>query len=188
MIPPPRILVIAGSTLADSPTGRLAGALVRELAFLDAEPTLISLADYVLPLFDPEQAAAPPVAVIRLRELLRSHHGTFLVASAHAGGLPALVRNLIEWLAIDPPSTGNAPAVALATAAEDDWGAGGALAELQAAVTRNLGAGIVGGLPVGRAALAFDARGRIDDPRLAARLQRLVRDLVDAATPRVYEP
>ncbi len=182
---PPRILVLAGSTSPASPASRLAAALVRELVFLDAEATLIALADYPLPLFDADaDGAASPGAVQKLRGLVASHGAVFLATPSLAGGMPAVMRNVLEWLR--PPGArargAPAPLFALAAVAEDDASALAALGDLERTVARGFGATLVGGgLAIGRAGLAFDARGRLDDPHLAAALQALARELVHAS-------
>ena len=181
----PRILLLAGSTAPSSPASRLAAAFARELVFLDAEATLIALADYKLPLYDADDADSPGAgAVQKLRGLIAGHDAVFLVTPSLAGGMPALLRNLIEWLR--PPGgrarTAAAPLFALAAVADDETSASAALGDLERAVARGFGATIIGGgLAVGRAGLAFDIRGRLDDPHLAAALQALARELVHAS-------
>jgi chromate reductase, NAD(P)H dehydrogenase (quinone) len=182
---PPRILLLAGSTAPDSPASRLTAAFAREIAFLDGEATLIALADYPLPLFDADRAeTSVPGAVQKLRGLLGGHGAAFLATPSLAGGLPALFRNALEWLrpAGGRQRSGQAPLFALAGVADDDVTAAAALADLERIIARGFGATIVGGgLAVGRASLAFDARGRLDDPHLAAALQALARELVHAS-------
>jgi NAD(P)H-dependent FMN reductase len=181
---PPRILLLAGSTAPDSPASRLTAAFAREIAFLDGEATLIALADYPLPLFDADAEAATPGAVQKLRGLLASHGAVFLATPSLAGGMPAQMRNLLEWLRPAGARARGAPAplFALAAVAEDDASALAALGDLERTVARGFGATLVGGgLAIGRAGLAFDARGRLDDPHLAAALQALARELVHAS-------
>ncbi len=182
---PPRILLLAGSTAPASPASRLAAAFARELAFLDAEATLIALADYPLPLFDadgPDASGGGPVQ--KLRGLMAGHDAVFLVTPSLAGGMPALMRNLLEWLRLPGGRARSAiaPLFGLAAVADDETSAAAALGDLERTVARGFGATIVGGgLAVGRASLAFDVRGRLDDPHLAAALQALARELAHAS-------
>lgn len=187
---PPRILVFAGSTAPDSPASLLSAAFMRELAFLDAEPTRIALADYPLPLFDADASSAQPPNALRLRELVRSHHAVFVVSPSRSGSMPPLLHNLLEWLGPrEEPRRGPPPLFAAAAIADDDWSAGAALAGLSGHLTRGLGATLVGGgLAVGRGGCAFDSKGGLDDPRLAAALTRFARDLVAASRERTNNP
>ncbi|SHF61801.1 NAD(P)H-dependent FMN reductase [Kaistia soli DSM 19436] len=182
---PPRILLLAGSTAPASPASRLTAAFAREIAFLDGEATLIALADYPLPQFDADRAETSlPGAVQKLRGLLRGHSAVFLATPSLAGGMPALLRNALEWLRPlgGRPRGEAAPLFALAAASDDDISAAAALADLERIIARGFGATLVGGgLAVGQASLAFDAQGRLDDPNLAAALQALARELVHAS-------
>lgn len=187
---PPRILLLAGSTAPAASANLLAGALTRELAFLDAAPTRISLADYTLPLFDPDALSAAPAALKALRGLVQSHDAVFLVTPSRHGAMPAIFRNLLEWLGSrEAPRQRPLPPFALAATAEDDASAAAALSELHMAVSQGLGATIIGGgLAIGRAGLAFDAKGGLDDPRLAVALQALAREIVRVARALGSEP
>jgi chromate reductase, NAD(P)H dehydrogenase (quinone) len=182
-MPQPRLLLIAGSTAPAATAGLLTAAFLREIAFLDAEATRIALTDYALPLFDTEAAPKPPAAVKQLRALIRAHQAVFLASPSLHGSVPANLRNLLEWLAApDGPHRDPAPIFALAATAEDDTSAASALADLQRMVTRGLGATLVGdGLAVGHAGSAFDAKGGLDDPRLAMALQTVARETVRRA-------
>lgn len=51
-MPPARILVFGGSIRTGSFSAQLAALAAKELAILDAEVSLISLADYPLPIYD----------------------------------------------------------------------------------------------------------------------------------------
>ncbi len=53
-----RILVFAGSIRTGSFNARLAAAAARELALLDVDVSLISLADYPMPIYDGDLEAA----------------------------------------------------------------------------------------------------------------------------------
>lgn len=185
---PPRILLLAGSTAPAASANLLAAALARELAFLDAEPTRIALADYALPLFDADAAPAPPSALKTLRGLIQTHQAVFVATPSLHGAIPALLRNLVEWLAYgEAPS--RVPPFALGATAEDETSATSALLDLGAAVSRGLHATLIGGgLAIGHARLAFNAKGGLDDPRLAVALQSFAREIVRTARALSSEP
>ena len=179
MAPAARILVIAGASAPDSPASLAAAALARELAFLDVAVRFVSLADYPLPLHDADRPAVVPPAAQRLRDLLGLSDAVFLAAAGTAGTLPAVARNLLEWLA-PAPADMPGPALALAATGENEADAAATLAELAHAARRLLGQSAVASLAIGHANVVFDARGRITDARVAVALQRLARSLAEA--------
>ena len=186
---PPRILLFAGSTTPAAPASRLAAAFQRELVFLDAEATLIALADYPLPLHDASMSSPLPETAEKLRRLARGHAALFIASPTVLGGVPALLRNVIEWLRADSAATRAAPLVALSATADDEASAGATLSDLERIMGRGFGATLIGGgLALGRAALSFDAKGRLDDPAAAAALQALARETVLAAARLAPEP
>lgn len=178
-----RILLLAGSNSAGSASSRLAGAFSRELAFLDAAPTHISLADYPLPLHDPDMPAeAPPLNAVRLRGLFKTHHAAFIVTPEVNGSIPALLKNALDWLA-DGTENRNRPAsgriFAIGGVSLDGTGARIALDHLRSVLAEGFAATILGrGLALAHADTAFDDKGRLEDPRQAAALQALAREIV----------
>lgn len=95
---PARILVIAATTAPGAPCARLAAEAARLLSLSDAQTTLISLADYPLPLHDPDLAASgvPPLAQALAHRIARQD-GLFLSVCEIDGSLPALTKNMLEW-------------------------------------------------------------------------------------------
>lgn len=191
-MPQARILVFAGSTTPASAASRLAAAFARELAFLDADVTLISLADYSLPLHDPDAPRASlPIGVSKLRSLVKGHHAAFVATPQVNGSVPALLKNAVDWLDEEElpfrPLSGRI--FALGSVSIDGSGGTLALAHLRAMLSDGLGATIVGrGLSVGDAEEIFDDKGRLDDPRLTTAMQALARELVFAAHRLAAEP
>jgi len=99
---PKKVLAFAGSAR----NGSLNHALLQHVVALAAEATpelsltLISLADFPMPLFneDLEAADGNPPAAIALKELMASHQG-LLIASPEYNSLPTpLLLNTISWL------------------------------------------------------------------------------------------
>ncbi len=117
--------------------------------------------------------------------------GAFLATPSLDGAVPALMRNLLEWLrpAGGRPRTAASPLFALAAVARDDSGASAALADLERAVARGFGATLVGGglAPAAPNSPSTRAAG-LDDANQAAALQVLARELVHARRRLVPEP
>ena len=95
-----KILVIPGSLRTGSLNARLAAAAVKEIALAGAEPTLISLGDYPLPIYDGdlEQKSGVPKMAVDLKRMVGAHHGVFIVSPEYNSSLPALLKNAIDWV------------------------------------------------------------------------------------------
>jgi chromate reductase, NAD(P)H dehydrogenase (quinone) len=182
---PARILILAGTTAAGSPCSRLAGEFSRELAFLDADVTQVSLVDYPLPLRDADGPAAVPPAAARLRAIFRGHRTALIITSQEGGSIPALLKNALEWLE-DGTDSGFRPLAdyicAIAGISRDRTGAAGAIAHLRTVLAEGFSSTLVGSaLSIGDADSAFDEKGRLDNPRDAMALRNLTKRLVQAS-------
>jgi len=76
----PKILVFAGSNRAGALSGRVAALAAKELSLLDADVTLITLADYPLPMYDGdlENGGGVPQNATKLARLLAAQGGVFV--------------------------------------------------------------------------------------------------------------
>lgn len=96
----PKILVIPGSTRAGSYNVKLAALAAKELTLLDVDVTRISLADYPLPLYDPDldaRTGQPPNA-LRLKQMIMAHHGVFIASPEYSASVTPLMKNAIDWV------------------------------------------------------------------------------------------
>jgi NAD(P)H-dependent FMN reductase len=188
-MPAAKILVIPGSLRTGSHNARLAALAAKELALLDAEVTRISLEDYELPLFDADLATAsgPPVAALKLRQMLVAHRGIFITSPEYSASVTPLLKNAIDWVSRvrergEPTYAafkGRVFALGSATS-----GAGGGIRSLMALrQILELGCGalvIPEQVSVPRAELAFDDDNLKDDA-LAAVLRAAMRRLIELA-------
>src|SRR5262249_59760870 len=96
----PKILVLAGSIRTGSFNGKLAAAAARQLALAEADVTLISLADYPMPLYDGnlEAASGPPENAHRLKRLMCLHHGVFITSPEYNASITPLLKNTLDWV------------------------------------------------------------------------------------------
>ena len=180
----PRILILAGTQDAGSPVSRLAGAALREIAFLDAEAVMVSLADYTLPLREPGLAQPAPPSLRQLRGLIGSAEAVLVVTGAALASVPAAIQNLFEWLAAEDAGlfhagTGRIFAIAAIAGTEAEAAAAGE--HLRSILTAGLGASLVGERFALSASEAFDERDRISEPRRALALQQLIGHLLRSA-------
>jgi chromate reductase, NAD(P)H dehydrogenase (quinone) len=185
-----KVLVIPGSLRTGSHNARLAALAAKELALLDAEVTRISLEDYELPLFDADLATAsgPPVAALKLWQMLVAHRGIFITSPEYSASVTPLLKNVIDWVSRvrergEPTYAafkGRVFALGSATS-----GAGGGIRSLMALrQILELGCGalvIPEQVSVPRAELAFDDDDNLKDDALAAALRAAMRRLIELA-------
>src|SRR5687768_10636828 len=102
----PKILVFAGSIRSGAFSGRLAAVAAKELALLDAAVTLISLAEYPLPIYDAdlETSKGVPENALKLARLIAAQSGVFIATPEYNHSLPPLLKNAIDW--VSRPKTG----------------------------------------------------------------------------------
>jgi len=188
-MPAPRILVIPGSIRAGSCVARLAALAAKELTMAEAEVTLVSFADYPLPLYgaEPETGAAPPNA-IKLKRMLAVHHGAFVVTGQLNASTPPLLMNAIAWLSRaterNDPIEGvfRGRVFALGAATRETHGGVYALLALRQVLEIGCGALVLPEqITVGTAEQAFDDMDNLADAHSAEQLRTLLRRLVDAA-------
>lgn len=98
-MPDPEILVFGGSIRTGSFSAKLAAAAAKELAVAGAEVTLISLADYPLPIYnaDIEQSEGFPENAHKLAKLIARSQGVFITTPEYNHSLPPLLKNAIDW-------------------------------------------------------------------------------------------
>lgn len=96
----PRLLVFAASTRTGSLNQRLALRAAAEADRLGAAVQQIDLADYPLPLFDPdlEREQGAPAEAEALARLLREQNGLLVATPEYNGAFPPLLKNTIDWV------------------------------------------------------------------------------------------
>jgi chromate reductase, NAD(P)H dehydrogenase (quinone) len=185
-MPSPKILVFAGSIRTGAFSGKLAAAAAKELALNDADVTLISLADYPLPIYngDLEAEEGIPENAKKLARQIAAHQGVYIATPEYNNSLPPLLKNAIDWVSrIKPDQIPYANRVfAIGSSARGPVGGARALIELRKVVMPALG-GIV--IPekveVGRAGEAFDESGNLAAEAPASLLKAQCKHLVELA-------
>ena len=86
--------------------GSVHGALAR--AAVDVLPAAVALSLHSvseLPLYNgDEEAAGPPAEVVELRRAVRDADGIVLFSPEYNSSLPAVTKNVIDWLSRDSPT------------------------------------------------------------------------------------
>jgi chromate reductase len=99
-MPRPRILVLGGSIRTGSWSAKLAALAARELALLDADVSLISLADFPLPIYDADLEAQKgvPEPAKKLRAMMNAQRGIYIATPEYNASIPPLLKNTIDWV------------------------------------------------------------------------------------------
>jgi len=185
-----KILVIPGSLRTGSFNARLAAAAVKELALLDADVTLISLADYPLPIYDGdfEASSGVPKPAVDLKRMIGAHHGVFIASPEYNSSVPPLLKNAIDWVSRvrDRNETFGQVfrerAFAIGAASDGKFGGLRVLMALRQILALGCGANVIPKqMALSFADEAFDEIGGLRDPADAELLRATLRQLIDAA-------
>ncbi len=189
-MPIPKILIIPGSLRTKSHNARLAALAAKEFTLADAEVSQISLFDYPLPLYDPnnEIISGPPPNAVKLKKMIAAHHGVFIASPEYNASLSPLMKNMIDWLSRvrergEPPySAFQGRVFALGSASTEAFGGVRGLLALRQVLELGCGALVLPEqIAVGNADNAFDEMDNLKDARSAAALKALARRLIEVA-------
>ncbi len=186
----PKILVLAGSIRTGSFNARLAALAAKELALAEADVTLISLADFPMPLYDGdlEAASGPPENAYKLKRLMCLQQGVFIASPEYNASITPLLKNALDWVSRvregrEPPLAAyKGRAFALGAASNGTYGGMRSLIALRQVLELGCGALVIPEqLAVREAASAFDEMDNLRDERTAGVLQAVVNRLIDMA-------
>src|SRR5215471_5565657 len=186
----PKILVFAGSVRTGSYNARLAAVAAKELALAEAEVTLISLADYPMPLYDGnlEAESGPPENALKLKRLICLQQGVFIASPEYNASISPLLKNTLDWVSRvregkEPPLAAyKNRAFALGAASNGTYGGMRSLMALRQVLELGCGALVIPEqVAVREAASAFDDAGALKDERIGGILKAVVHRLIDMA-------
>jgi len=182
-----KILVLSGSYRPGSFNTKLAALAAKKLKAAGAEVTLISLADYPLPLVDASGFGNHPKEAMALREQIDAHHGLFIASPEYNAGYAPALKNALDWASVAKPG---APAsglagkvVGLGAASAGAMGGYRGLTQMRTVLELGFGALVLPEMvAVGMADQAFTEAGELKDERSAGFLEALTRRLAKAAS------
>lgn len=160
---PIRIGLISGSTREGSINRQLIGAVSHVFKDMGAKPVKISLKDYEMPIYngDFEAANGVPPTVKKFIRRVKSCDGIFISTPEYNGGLPALLKNTIDWTTRVELGHFKGPVYGVGAASPGATSGIMAMRELHFILVR-LGALVVPSqVGTGFAAKAFDKKGRL---------------------------
>lgn len=115
----PRLIAFAASYRTESYNQQLLALAVREAEAAGAEVTVLDYASLEAPFFrdTDENGVALPKGIERLAQALLAHDGLIVASPEYNWSMPASLKNLIDWLSVDPraPLTGKTALLLTAT-------------------------------------------------------------------------
>jgi len=175
------VLGIGGSLKANSASLAALKHALAGAADVGARTELIDVATIALPMFSPDRE--PDTAVRQLLEQARAAHGLIWSSPLYHGTISGSFKNALDWLELladdDPPYLADKVVGLISTA--------GGTQALQAINTMEFAVHALRAwsapqvVAVQQAWRAIDAQGRVRDPGLASQLEKLGRQVAEAA-------
>lgn len=183
---PARILIFAGSIRSGSFNVSLAQAANKVLAEMGAETTMISLADYPLPIVDEDlkNEQGLPENATKLARLFAAHDGMFIASPEYNSSIPPLLKNTLDWVSLVRGDVKPYAGLTVALGAASNGALGGirGLYHLRS-VLMNVGAQIVTEqAAISGAGSAFGEDGLPTNERQRGMLENTCRSLLEHAT------
>lgn len=185
---PTRILVFGGSIRSGSLSAQLAAAAAKELSLIaDSEVTLISLADYPLPLYngDLEDDKGIPENATKLAKLIASHQGVFIATPEYNHSLPPLLKNTLDWVSRHKPSASlpyRHKVYGMGATSDGRFGGARVIIDLRKVLATALGGIVIPSrVEIPTAQHAFSEAGELIDEINIKTLKSVARQLVDLA-------
>jgi chromate reductase, NAD(P)H dehydrogenase (quinone) len=188
--PDPRLLFFAGSSRQKSLNKRVAklGAMIAETNGIPS--TFVDLADYPMPIYngDLEAESGQPENAHKLKNLMMTHTGIFIVSPEYNASFTPLLKNTLDWIS-HIRNEGEAPLEVYRTrvfalGAASNGGMGGLRGLSQLRLMLELGTGALV-LPnqflLPRAADAFDEHGHLKNKDQTEQFKTVIQRLARAA-------
>jgi chromate reductase len=184
-----KILVIPGSLRSGSHNVKLAMAAAYEFAQAGVEVTRLSLGDYPLPIYDGDLQAKSgvPKNAVNLKRMMGAHHGVLIVTPEYNSSIPALVKNVIDWITrVQDPHESRGQIFrekpfAIAAASEGRLGGTRALAALRLILSACHATVVPNQLALSFADQAYDDMDRLKKEADIEALKALVMQLIEVS-------
>lgn len=185
----PKILAFAGSTRKESWNKKLLKEAAEVAHGAGAEVTIIDLADYPLPLYDGdlEVAQGVPENAKKLQKLFAEHDGFMIASPDYNGSYSGVLKNMVDWVSRkdkenDPPlEPFKGKVAAIMSASPGALGGIRGLEKLHDLLDDLKVMVIPDVVAVGGIATAFNAAGKLDNPKTAKALETAATRLVKVA-------
>ncbi|MEP0521717.1 MAG: NADPH-dependent FMN reductase [Hyphomicrobiales bacterium] len=187
----PKILVFSGSIRSGSVNTKLANAIANALPDFGGAASLVSLENFEMPIYngDLEAKDGVPKAAKQFAELMAAHDGIVIVSPEYNAGLPALLKNTLDWVSRVKPEADQdlrpfkKPVFAIAGASPGAIGTLRNLTAMRAMLMQGFGALVIPEqLGVPNSHSAFDAEGNLNDGRPKSIMEAMLKSLVTKAS------
>jgi chromate reductase len=184
-MPAPRILVFAGALRRESFNKKLARLAADAARAAGGEVTLVDLRDLPMPLYDGdvESSDGIPANAKRFKELMLAHDALFISSPEYNSSISGVLKNTIDWAS--RTEKGEAPlacfehkVAALVAASPGLLGGLRGLVTVRSILSNIRVLVLPEQLAVSKAHEAFDAEGKLVDPKHQAMLEKIARRLV----------
>ena len=183
-MPTAKTIIIPGSVRDGSFNVKLAHAFARMLDLIEAESTVVSLADYAMPILSQniEKETGAPDAAIRLAAHVAEHQAVILINPEYNGSITPLMKNTLDWLSRDVGEKVYKNRVfALASSSPGKLGGIRGLAHMRDVLV-SVGADMITPqIAVGNAFEAFTSDGDLSDEGMDKMLRTICESLVSRA-------
>lgn len=175
-----KLAIFSGSTRKGSINLKLEAALVPMLKAAGFDVTVLSLADYAMPLYDGDWEAAngAPDTAKALGKALAAQDAVIVVSPEYNGSLPPLLKNTIDWMTrIDDMRQYHNPVWAIASCTPGPMSGIMVMRQIQYILTR-IGTQVLEfQLGVGNASQAFNDDGSLANERTADMATKMISTL-----------
>src|SRR5215472_14221021 len=157
-------------------------ALIEAARELLPENATLEIADVpTLPVYSQDIERAPPSEVLRLKEKVKAADAILIATPEHNYSIPAVLKNIIEWVARPPGNNSwSGKPAAIVSASSGVRGGVRAQMHLRAImVDLNMYPINIPQLYVGNASARFDEKLRLADPEMRGIYEKLLRALVE---------
>lgn len=187
----PKILIFSGSIRTGSRNTQLANAISKAVPEFGGAPTLVSLQDFEMPIYngDLESGDGVPEAAKRFAALMTAHDGIIIVSPEYNASLPPLLKNVLDWVSRVKPEAGEelqpfkGPVFAIAGASPGAMGTLRNLTAMRTMLMQGFGALVVPEqLAVPQSGNAFDEDGNLIADRSKSSMESMLGSLVTKAT------
>ena len=176
----PRILAFSGSIRKGSLNSRLLNAAAASVDRAGGQTTVITLADYQMPLYngDLEDASGMPDTAKALVDAIVLHDGLLIACPEYNSMVSPLLKNTLDWCSRADDNPFADKVVAIVSASPGAFGGVRALTSLRQMMT-HLGAWVVpAACSVAQADKAFDSQDQLVNPRTQKTVDTAARALV----------
>lgn len=180
------VLCLSGSSRAGSYNTRLAALVAKRAAQKNAEATILSLADYPLPLMDEdyEREHGIPENAQKLADQMVAHDAVFIASPEYNASVTPLLKNAMDWISRVKTPNGSAymhRIFALGAASPGGLGGMRALPVLRQSLVGMLGLVISEQISVSGAGTAFSETGDLANERADKMLDGMVDRLLEVS-------